>query len=104
VGDPLSNENRKLREELARLRKENAGSTVPAPAAAVQPLSGSSQPATYNTGISANPNLSPSASNPAPVTSDSVQSRLQLLKDLHDKGLITDQEYDAKRAAIVDEI
>jgi hypothetical protein len=48
---------------------------------------------------------------PAPAQSDAgtatppkpdVEERLMKLKDLHDKGLITDPEYDARRKAILD--
>ena len=103
AGDPLSKENRKLREELARLRKENAGSTAPAQAAVALPQIGNTQAAPFNADVSANRQISPPAVTAAPAAAD-VQGRLQLLKELHDKGLITDQEYDAKRKEIVDQI
>ena len=104
AGDSLSRENRKLREELARIRKQNTDNVEPAAAVVTQPPSSNSQTGAYNAGMSANRDSSPTTGTAVPDTMDPVQRRLQLLKDLHDKGLITDQEYDAKRAAIVDEI
>jgi len=96
-GETLSQENRKLREELARLRKEEGGvSPSVAPAVVAQPPASGSQPADEN--------ATSSAGAPAASAADSLQKRLQLLKELHDKGLISDKEYDAKRKQIIDQI
>jgi len=76
---------------------------APAQAAVALPQIGNTQAAPFNADVSANRQISPPAVTAAPAAAD-VQGRLQLLKELHDKGLITDQEYDAKRKEIVDQI
>ena len=117
VDNSLSKENRKLREELAHMRKEagenEAGGTAtaqpqPAPVPAPPPQY-RSQPApaapANTTKIARNRNAAPPADKiQTPAMLDSIQKRLQLLKNLHDQGLITDQEYNAKRREIVEEI
>ena len=97
AGETLSQENRKLREELARLRKDGgAAATSVAPAVVAQPPAAGSRPIDQSS--------TPPISAPATGAADSVQKRLQLLKELHDKGLISDKEYEAKRKEIVDQI
>jgi hypothetical protein len=102
-GGGLSQENRKLREELARMRKESESDPAPAPVQQVQPVMQQSGTAHLNAPAT-RAVTSPAAAPQAPTNAESVQSRLQLLKDLHDQGLITDQEYDAKRKEIVEQI
>lgn len=117
--DPLSKENRKLREELARARarKEAGGTQAPAATAMAKPQQPVSVP-------QAQPQPRPQYRTPPPVQTqmptgsgatatdkiqtqaelDSIEKRLQLLKELHDKGLITDKEFNAKRKEIVEQI
>ncbi len=44
------------------------------------------------------------APNPAPEGHSDAETRLTQLADLHEKGLITDEEYEEKRREILDEI
>lgn len=120
VDSSLSKENRKLREELAHLRQatgENqSGATAmaqPQPSPAQQPQSAPApqyrKPApaapSANAKVAGSRNAAPPPDKiQTPAMLDSIQKRLQLLKNLHDKGLITDQEYNAKRKEIVEEI
>lgn len=123
----LSKENRKLREQLARMRKETGETQAPAVMSKPQPSASESltqpqprQPASEplaqpqpqytrpaapaNAASSASGNRMPPDNIPTPAELDSIQKRLQLLKQLHDQGLITDQEYNAKRKEIVEQI
>lgn len=119
--DPVSKENRKLREELAHMRKRTGQTQAPAPVAAAtaqpqQPVSVplakpkpqpqySKPPAPVKTQVSNGGGYAaPSEKIQTPAELDSIEKRLQLLKDLHDKGLITDQEFNAKRKEIVEQI
>ncbi len=43
-----------------------------------------------------------SVSPAAPISADAAERRLQTLQRLHDKGLISDQEYQAKRQQVLD--
>ena len=118
--DAVAKENRKLREELARARarKETSQTQAPAATAMVQPRQPASLP-------KAQPLPKPQYRKPSPPVQtqmstssgatatdkiqtqaelDSIEKRLQLLKELHDKGLITDQEFNAKRKEIVEQI
>jgi hypothetical protein len=108
AGGALSTENRRLREELARLRKESALNPGAAPAAVTQPPPNANitpvEPVPAPAPVAAQPRASPAAAPPAANVPATVQQRLRLLKDLHDQGLITDQEYDAKRKEIVEQI
>lgn len=118
VDSSMSKENRKLREELAHMRQaagENqSGSTAMAqPQSAPQPAS-APQPqyrphpapaAPANSKIARNRTAAPTQEKiQTSAMLDSIQKRLQLLKKLHDQGLITNQEYKAKRKEIVEEI
>ena len=47
---------------------------------------------------------SENASSPQPKTNKNVEQRLEKLKGLHDKGLITDQEYQTQRQRILNEL
>ena len=109
AGSSLSAENRKLREELARMRKQTVESGE-APAA----FDSSPQQPAYNTALP-EPVSRPVINNPVPAatartmnpgTSTSgnvsvIQQKLAVLKDLYDKGLIKEDEYDAKRKEIL---
>jgi hypothetical protein len=70
----LSEENRRLREELARLRRENSANS---------------------------PAARPSA---AELDPRSMENRLARLKALHEKALITDEDYETKRRQILEEL
>ena len=110
----LSKENRKLREELARMRKEEGETQAPVPTAMAQqprPVTVSppvphpyTTPSTPVKAATGGGNVTSSAKVETQADLDSIQKRLQLLKELHDKGLITDQEYNAKRKEIVEQI
>ena len=117
--DALSKENRKLREQLARMRKETGEEQVPGsqqpavsqpqqvtmPPQRTQPQYNARPPAPVNADMSGNRYTAPSQENiQTPAELNSIQKRLQLLKELHDKGLITDQEYNEKRKEIVEQI
>jgi len=117
VENGLSKENRKLREELARMRKESGeyqqnGPTamsqpqqpVSAPPVRVQPQYNTRPAAPANAGVTSSRGITTPDKIQTPAELDSIQKRLQLLKELHDKGLITDQEYNEKRREIVDQI
>lgn len=103
-------EKRKMREEMARMRMqtkahgEGALPSTPgagAPAAATLPNAGSS------TGGAERPSSSAAVagrSGSGSAAPNSFEKRLATLKELHAKDLITDQEYEAKRQAILDEI
>lgn len=41
---------------------------------------------------------------PAGSEPDGIEQRLERLSDLHDKGLVTDEEYEKKRQEILDEL
>ena len=41
---------------------------------------------------------------PAPAGGASIEQRLAKLKELHDKGLVTDAEYEARKAQIIAEL
>ncbi len=41
---------------------------------------------------------------PAGSEPDGIEQRLERLSDLHDKGLVTDEEYEKKRLEILDEL
>jgi hypothetical protein len=77
---------RQMLEEMARMRKEQreAGPATESPA---------HQPA-----VSAAPEA------PISAAADPVEQRLSRLRNLHDKKLITDQEYEAKRREILEDL
>lgn len=95
----LSQENRRLREELAHLRKQAAeeGSTEIS-------TYEQSRPAPVNKPVPGKVEVAPQEHVVTDDKLESIEQRLQLLKELHDKGLITDQEYNNKRSEIVDQI
>lgn len=50
------------------------------------------------------PAATPTAAPAPPAATDDVENRLRRLQSLHDKGLITDREYRAKRQEIIDSL
>ena len=92
-----SEEKRRMREELARMRAQSgqvAPAAVTAPAAS-QTTSGAMT-------------LQSAPAVPAAATSGtdtgSIQERLRILKDLYDQDLITEQDYDRKRSEILEQL
>lgn len=81
-------------------------STTPAPPPVVTPTSTPpSAPATKSAKAATTPpstSTAPSAPAPSPPPAGSVAERLQALKDLLDRKLITPSEYEAKRKTILD--
>jgi predicted component of type VI protein secretion system len=84
----------------------SAPAPTPPPAAAPprRPPPSASAPAPAATGDTTRSRRPPSASAPAPAAGADPTQRLRGLKALLDEGLITEDEYKAKRARILDEM
>jgi len=81
----------------ARAAKDNDGSSNPPaapPAAAIVPPAAVVAPPA----VSASP---PPPTQPAPAAPSTLEDKLRLLKKLHDDGLISDQDYEAKKLELL---
>ena len=94
----LLQERQQMRLEMARMRKQldaqPGAATGPAAPPAPQPAAPTAAPA----------DIRASSPAPAPAGTQSVEQRLSTLQSLHEKKLITDEEYAAKKKRILDEL
>lgn len=96
---PLTDENRKLREELARMRKKAAEDGMPVTDV---PDTTNREPVASTTTEYINSNTA--SAGPATMgKATSIQQRLTVLKNLYEQDLIKEEEYDAKRKEILED-
>jgi len=106
----LLQERQQMRLEMARMRKQldaqPGAATEPAAPPAPQPAAPTATPTAAPTAAPADIRASSPAPTPAPAPAgtQSVEQRLSTLQSLHEKKLITDEEYAAKKKKILDEL